>query len=314
MKKKAVKKARKKAAKKETEENEGGILPKSKKEKKGPGFIRVPGLEQEHWLVPIIGITPIVMNRLGDKAALGILKAQYAPYVKGAKRPEAANPLEIFAGSIHQVDNCAKPKTTSLVFPFAWDWEHHKAPMKFEISCVPGFPTIALKKAICYAAVPMEKVSDFWVDRAIHVQGNMLSIDYRELKMVKIDSRNDKGTPIQSFLPAFCEWETTAAISVMPGKFDWEGIQNLVNGAGRHAGLAKQRPEKDGQFGMFMVDTSRPMRNISEETLFEWILNHGALQREAKTKILNLKEIITREEEKPQATKKVARKKSSKVQ
>jgi len=284
-----------------------GILPASRK---GPEFIRVPGLEQDHWLIPIIGLTPLIMNRLSNTAALPILQSAFGgKYKKGVKKPIAPNPLDIFAGSIHQVDNCTKQKTTSLGFPFTWFWEFHKAPLKFKITCRPGFPAVAFKKGILHAASMMEGVSEFWVGRGIYVQGNMVSIKYDTLTMDRIDSRTEKGVPIQSYLPAFNGWGTTLVVSVMRGMFDWEGVANLINGAGRFAGIGKQRPEKDGQFGMYTIDTSRQMYMIPEEDLIAWIARHRVLHPEPETTVTNLKEITIREKKEEKPAKKVARKK-----
>jgi hypothetical protein len=271
-------------------------------------------MEQDHWLIHILGLTPLVMNRLGDASALPILQGQYGgKYKKGVKKPDAANPLEIFGGSIHQVDNCAKPKTTKLKFPFTWFWEFHKAPVKFKVTCRPGFPTVAVKKGILYAASLDKSISEFWIGRGVQVQGNMIPIDYKKLTMERIDSRTDKGVPIQSYLPAFNDWSTTVVVSVMRGMLDWEGLANLVNGAGKYAGMGKQRPEKDGQFGMFTIDRNKTMRKISEEDLLQWIADHRVLHEEATTEITNLKEVKIREKAEPKPTKKVARKKSGKV-
>jgi len=303
--------APKRAATKTGKKSKGGILPTSRK---GPEFVRVPGLEQDHWLISIVGLTPLVMNRLSDAASLPILQGQYGgKYKKGVKKPKAANPLEIFAVSIHQVDNCAKPKMTELEFPFTWFWDFHKGPMRFKIKCRPGFPTVAVKKGILYAASLMDGVSEFWVSRGIHVQANMISIEYDRLMMERIDSRTDKGVPIQSYLPAFHNWKSSLVISAMRGMFDWEGVANLVSGAGKFAGLGKQRPEKGGQFGAYMIDTTVKMTALSDKDLLDWIANHRTLHEEPETKVLNLKEIMIREKEEKKPTKKVARKKGSKV-
>ena len=257
---------------------EVGIMPTSKKNA-GPHFIEVPGLVQDHFIVPILGVTPLILGKVPDGSKHQLITTQFAGrFRKGVKRPKPLNPLQILLGSIHQVNNCEKPKTFKLHFPFIMDWEGHTKPLKFKVTSLPGFPTCGLKKSIVEAADRLDGVYVERVRKAILVQGDMLSINYEAMEIEEVPDRNKNGTPIFSYLPALNGWSTSALISIMRHSMKVDSLVNLVEAAGEVCGLGVHRPEKDGSFGQFIIDRGRKIQKVDRGAVDEWFANHRVLR------------------------------------
>ena len=71
---------------------EVGIMPTSKKNA-GPHFIEIPGLVQDHFIVPILGVTPLILGKVPDGSKHQLITTQFAGrFRKGVKRPKPLNP------------------------------------------------------------------------------------------------------------------------------------------------------------------------------------------------------------------------------
>ncbi len=289
--KKSEKDKKKKDKKKE---EDFGLEPTSRK-KEGLHMIEVPGLIQEYFLVPIVGVSPLVMGKVPREAKPELLKSQFKGWghPKGVTSPPKPTPLNIFAGSIHQVDNCIKPKTWNLEFPFVWWWAQHTKPVRFKITCRPGYPSIALKKAFVGAAQLMQDVNSYLVDKIVKVYCDMMPIEYSELIMAQVPTKNDNNTPILSYLPAFTEWWTTAVVGVLKGMMTLESLINLTDGAGSRMGWGTRRPEQGGDFGIFMADRSRKIKQISRDDVYKIYHDTRELAEYPEVKITNPKTIRT---------------------
>lgn len=187
-----------------------------------PVAIEVPRIDVRQLEITLIGDSPLISHKWSEKAKKQMLDKQMkvAKTAKEAKDPEAD-----FRESLY---------------------EHPDGGY--------GFPCVAFKAAAVSACRFADGVKMTEARGAFHVNGELAKIEggptMRE-DMVRIAM----GTADIRYRGEFKEWRTTLSISYNASALSVSQIINLFNLAGFGVGVGEWRPEKDGQFGRFHVQT-----------------------------------------------------------
>lgn len=223
--------------------------------------------------IRIVGDSPLIMHAWSAKAKREILVKEIG--ATKTKAREAKNPVEDFVSSMYWLT----PMPTEFTKEAVHDSLCNGA--KF------GFPVTAFKQAAISAAFRMgwskDKMSNrgaFFIDPEVdgYYSGD-LEIDwdrkgvkvvpnvFRAEPMVEIHSdgpimredmvRVGMGSADIRYRGEFQNWYADLTVSFNAnGQYSMEQILNIINAGGYVCGVGEWRPEKDGQYGMFHIQTS----------------------------------------------------------
>lgn len=210
-------------------------------------IVAIKPIEMNVVEITIKGDTPLIMHAWSEKAKRMMLEAQTGK-AKGKKK-ELRNPVEDFINSMYWLTE-APTEYTEEAFEKA-----------IENGARFGFPVTAFKQAAISAAYRMKWVKDkMGLRGAFFIEsdcGDMIEIKsdtpiMRE-DMVKIGM----GTADLRYRGEFRNWSATFRVKYnINGEFSLENILNIINAGGQVCGVGEWRPERDGQFGMYHVDTN----------------------------------------------------------
>lgn len=117
-----------------------------------------------------------------------------------------------------------------------------------------GFPAVAFKSAAVDACSHIDGVTKVEARGAFHIVGDMIKID-GEPRMREDMVRIGMGTADIRYRGEFPQWRATLEIRYNVNVLSAEQIVNLFNTAGFAIGVGEWRPQRDGSFGMFHVET-----------------------------------------------------------
>ncbi len=183
--------------------------------------IEVPQIEVERLQLTMIGDSPLIVHAWSEKAKKEMLDKQ----MKKAKQAKVAKDPE---------------RDYQDAFYFTEDGKY-------------GFPCVGFKAA----AVTACRYADMKMTAArgaFHVEGEMVEI-IGEPRMREDMVRIAMGTADIRYRPEFPEWKVTLTVAYNVRAISVEQIINLFNIAGFGVGVGEWRPEKDGQYGRFHVET-----------------------------------------------------------
>lgn len=193
------------------------------KAKTEPAPMTLPELRIQTMTVSLAGDSPLICHAWSQKAKQELLQKQMKK-AKGAK--EAKNPERDFEESLY----------------------HHPEGGY-------GFPAVAFKSAAVDSCSHIAGVTKVEARGAFHIIGDMVRINgtptMRE-DMVRIGM----GTADIRFRGEFKVWSATFVVRYNTNVLSPEQILNLFNTAGFAVGVGEWRPQKDGSFGMFHVETN----------------------------------------------------------
>lgn len=185
--------------------------------------------------VGIIGTTPMILNRMSEKARQGLLLP------KGGKKTaqdKAANmkhnPLEEYRGSIYKAHDRAGPSLIAV-------------------------PASMFKRAITSASLDMEGTKKTETGRLSWVEGaeiNIFGVQQMLMSMVRTaDMARTPDVRTRAILP---RWACAVSISYIGPKLNATILHKLITQAGLSVGIGDWRQEKgSGNFGQFsIVDAS----------------------------------------------------------
>ena len=173
----------------------------------------------------IVGISPILLNKMSDKDKQTMLDKQMG---KGAEKNKIRNPTQEVEDKIHRMENG-------------------------EV----GIPIVAIKKSMVEAA-PLLEMEKKLVRGSLFIiadEGNLVPLKYKKMVVNEAITR-DSGisrTPRTTFRPEFRDWSCEFNIKYNAKQVTPEQILNLLKVAGFHIGLGSWRPLTDGSFGTFTV-------------------------------------------------------------
>lgn len=203
------------------------------------GMMSISPLPADRMLVPIIGVTPLIMHRWDEKA-----KKKMLDEMQGIKKPkEPKNPEAEYQATMY-----------------------HTADGGY------GFPVVGFKAAIVSAARFYGKeVSMVRLRQCLFMQG-VPSDDQKQI-LTPITGlprmREDavtvgmKGRDLR-YRAEFTEWDAMLDITFITSMLDGNSVLSLIDAAGRGVGVGEWRPEKSGQNGTFMVDRTRQIQHLED--------------------------------------------------
>ena len=208
--------------------------------------IEIRPIEIKKVTIRIVGDTPLIMHAWSEKAKRMMLEAQMG--VAKGKKKEAKNPVDDFIRSMYWLT------------PMPEDGTMESFEEAIANGARFGFPVTAFKQAAISAAYRMG-----WAKDKMSMRGAFF-IDSDENGMIEIHSdtpemREDMvkvgmGTADIRYRGEFKNWYADLTISYNAnGQYSLENIVNIINAGGYVCGVGEWRPERDGQNGMFHVQT-----------------------------------------------------------
>ena len=209
-------------------------------------IIEIRPIEIKKTTIRIIGDTPLIMHAWSEKAKREMLDKQMKKTKSSAR--EAKNPVEDFVRSMYWLT------------PMPTDMTEDGFEKAIADGARFGFPVTAFKQAAISAAYRMG-----WAKDKMSLRGAFF-IDSDENQMIEIHSdtpvmredmvRVGMGTADIRYRGEFRNWYADIVVSYNKnGQHTLEQIINILNAGGYVCGVGEWRPERDGQNGMFHVES-----------------------------------------------------------
>lgn len=194
-------------------------------------------IASQRMLVPIVGTAPLIVHRFSEKA-----KRQMLDAMQGRKSPK-------------------EPKDPEA--------EYQAAFYRLKGDSGYGFPAIAFKAATVsgarfYSGVTMTALKQFmFFSGDVGADGQMLvTIEGDPVMREDVVKIGRNGADLR-YRPQFTEWQATLDIVFVKSVITQGSVLSLVDAGGMGVGVGEWRPEKDGNFGTYRVDTTRNLEIIS---------------------------------------------------
>lgn len=194
-------------------------------------------IASQRMLVPIVGTAPLIVHRFSEKA-----KRQMLDAMQGRKSPK-------------------EPKDPQA--------EYEAAFYRLKGDTGYGFPAIAFKAATVggarfYSGVTMTALKQFmFFSGDVGIDGQMLvAIEGEPVMREDVVKIGRNGADLR-YRPQFTDWRATLDIVFVKSVITQGSVLSLVDAGGMGVGVGEWRPEKDGNFGTYRVDTTRNLEIIS---------------------------------------------------
>ena len=184
--------------------------------------VKLTGLAIDGLRLRLIGTSPLIVHKWSEKAKKQMLDKQMK---RGSQGKAAKDPDQDYRESLYIRDDGTY-----------------------------GFPAVAFKAAAVRAGTYCEMKMVF-LRGAFHVEGDLVRI-IGEPKAREDMVRVGMGTADIRYRPEFPEWSTELDVTYNSRALSAEQIVQLFEIAGFAVGVGEWRPEKDGQFGRFRVETA----------------------------------------------------------
>lgn len=199
--------------------------------------VAITQIASERILVPIVGTAPLIVHRFSEKA-----KRQMLDAMQGRKSPK-------------------EPKDPEA--------EYQAAFYRLKGGVGYGFPAIAFKAATVggarfYSGVTMTALKQFmFFSGDVGQDGQMLvAIDGDPMMREDVVKIGRNGADLR-YRPQFTDWKATLDIVFVKSVITQGSVLSLIDAGGMGVGVGEWRPEKDGNFGTYRVDTTRNLEVIS---------------------------------------------------
>lgn len=195
--------------------------------------------------IKIVGDSPLIVHAWSEKAKRMMLEAQMR--TTKTKAREVRDPYDDFIQSLYWLTE--KPESTPEAFEKAI-----KNGAKF------GFPTNAIKQSANSAAYRLNWVKNQMELRSAYFieseYGDMFEIQGSVPEIREDMVRVGMGSADLRYRGEFKDWFAEITLKYnASGSISLEQIINCINAGGFATGLGEWRPEKDGDFGRFHVET-----------------------------------------------------------
>lgn len=214
--------------------------------KKETEVVEIRPLDIKRVKVRIVGDTPLIVHAWSEKAKRQMLEAQMKTTKTKAK--EVRNPFDDFIQSLYWLEG--KPEESTE--------DGFKEAVKNGAKW--GFPIGAVKQAGNSAAYRMG-----WVKNQMQLRGAyFLQTEYGDMAEIKgfiPEMREDMvrigmGSADLRYRGEFKNWYMDMTLEYnASGDMTLEQILNVINAGGYTCGIGEWRPEKDGSFGKYHIET-----------------------------------------------------------
>ena len=221
--------------------------------KKNEELIEIKPIEIKKVKMRLVGDTPLIMHAWSVKAKREMLEAQQGK--KAGKKKSPKNPVYDFIESMYWLTG--KPNVENSMTEESCEELFMEA---INNGATFGFPVTAIKQAAISAAYRQG-----WSKDKVSLRGAFF-IESDPDGMVEIKSdvpimredmvRIGMGTADIRYRGEFRNWYSDIVLTYnVNGQYSLENIVNMINAGGYICGIGEWRPEKDGQFGMYPVQT-----------------------------------------------------------
>jgi len=189
--------------------------------------LHISRIARETLIVPILGITPLIVHRFSEKA-----KRQMLDAMQGRKSPkQAKDPEAEYEAGFYRL-NDGRPGMIAGAFKDA-----------------------TVGGARFYHAVKMTEIKSFlWFLGELGNDGRMMVPIEGEPNMREDVVRVGRGGTDLRYRPQFLQWKTTLTITYPFSSLTRESVLSLVDAGGMGVGVGEWRPEKGGEFGTYCVN------------------------------------------------------------
>lgn len=199
--------------------------------------VNIDRIAAETIRVPILGTSPLLVHRFSEKA-----KRQMLDNMQGRKSPkESKDPEAEYQAAFYR----------------SKDGERF------------GMPVIAFKLATVGGArfyggnVTMTALKQFLFFRGeVGADGQQLAMIEGEPRLREDVVRVGRGGTDLRYRPEFPEWATTLDVTYVTSALTRGSVLSLIDAGGLGVGVGEWRPEKDGDFGTYQVDSTRDIEVV----------------------------------------------------
>ena len=222
---------------------------------KKTGEITIKPIKEVKYVVRIVGDTPLIMHKWSEKGKRELLENMQ--HTANGKEKDPKNPVVDFIDSMYWLTE--KPDVNCYM-----DEEECE---KLYMDAIAngarfGFPVTAFKQAAISAAYRLG-----WSKDKMSLRG-VFFIESDEEGLVEIKSdppimreditRIGMGKPDLRYRGELRNWYADLVVKFNKnGNYDIGSIINIINAGGYVCGVGEWRPERDGQYGMFHVETNK---------------------------------------------------------
>lgn len=188
--------------------------------------------------VPILGTAPLIVHKFSEKA-----KRQMLDAMQGRKTPkQSKDPDADYESAFYRLDDGGY-----------------------------GFPVIAFKAASVGACRFFGKSMPMTLARqCIFFDAEFSKADGQKLARIvgEPHMREDvvtvgmKGHDLR-YRPEFTEWSTSIDVTYVQSMLTRESVLSLIDAGGMGVGVGEWRPEKQGDFGTYAIDSTRDVEVLS---------------------------------------------------
>lgn len=197
--------------------------------------LHIERIARETLIVPILGITPLIVHRFSEKA-----KQQMLDNMQGRKSPKKAKDPEAEYKAAFYRMNDERPGMIAGAFKDA-----------------------TVGGARFYHAVKMTEIKSFlWFLGEIGNDGRMMVPIDGEPNMREDVVRVARGGTDLRYRPQFLQWKTNLTVTYPVSALTRESVLALIDAGGMGVGVGEWRPEKGGEFGTYCVDPDREVEVI----------------------------------------------------
>lgn len=208
--------------------------------RKANKILEIPAVQWQRVNVTLVGMTPLIVNNFDEKTKQQMADAQGG--VARNKR-EAKDPKDHYERARLR-DTKGKDCVRAL-------W---------------------IKCAGVAAARFVEGLQMTKLRGAFYVEGDMLPIRYKAIRMRCDSVRNANGGADLRYRPEYTDWSVDIVVRFRPDTITPDSAINILNNAGQSVGLCERRPGQNGDsYGMFEVSTSgtkkaaKPKRAVKDK-------------------------------------------------
>jgi hypothetical protein len=200
--------------------------------------VSISRIDTETLRVPIVGTAPLIVHKFSEKS-----KRQMLDAMQGRKTPkQAKDPEAEYEAAFYRHDDGGY-----------------------------GAPVIAFKAATVSAARFYGKsVSMTALRQFVFMDAEFSKVDGQKLvrltgtpHMREDVTRVGMGGTDLRYRPEFSEWSTALDVTYVRSMLTRESVLSLIEAGGMGVGVGEWRPEKRGDFGTFMIDSTQDVEVLT---------------------------------------------------
>ncbi|HEU0072497.1 MAG TPA: hypothetical protein VFS30_00660 [Dehalococcoidia bacterium] len=195
-------------------------------------IVQISRIAAETIEVPIIGTSPLIINRFGEKAKRQLLDGQ-----QGRKSPKTTrDPQADFEAAMHRLAD------GGYGFP------------------ITGFKAATISAARFYGKdVTMTALRQFlFFHGEPGIGGEQMAriVGGEPVMREDVVRLSGRSTDLR-YRPMFTEWSTVLKVTYVTSAVSRDSVLSLIDAGGLGVGVGEWRPEKSGVYGTYQIDTAK---------------------------------------------------------